>query len=322
VADQKRVDILLAGPDRDVSLLQSALFEPFRRLSLQPQFERAAAIDPRAIAAPPFSAAAAVRVSLDLKVEGSATLYLVDGTSQRVFVRRFDLSRGLDDIAVEQIVLVTRTSVESILAGEPIGIARDQYVQSLDAQEAKVAPHASTKRPGAFWSGGAGYELSMQSAAVVGQGPDVWVVWAPERFLFSFDVGAMLPVRVTTEYFDAQLAMVSSRVLFGPRVAMGNDWGAGVRLGPGLELTHVAPQATSPPARPAESFWAHAFALRAAGSIDHRAGDFLFAASLGVDADLSEVVYVTDSAAGRQSAFTPWLVRPFVTIQIGAVAWP
>ena len=58
---------------------------------------------------------------------------MTDGARRRVFVRRIPLQHGFDAVARESVLFVVESSLEAMLAGQEIGVSREEYRRELEA---------------------------------------------------------------------------------------------------------------------------------------------------------------------------------------------
>jgi hypothetical protein len=114
--------------DAAVLALAQAMNDPFRRAGVKLRVRRIesvskASLEPRK----EFSKQNTIYIGFDLLQPGRATLYVTTSHDDRIYARDFELPDGLSEVAMEQLVVAARTSVEAALMGIPIGDPRKDF---------------------------------------------------------------------------------------------------------------------------------------------------------------------------------------------------
>jgi hypothetical protein len=322
--------VLIAGSGRDIAALESALADPFRRLGVSLRFEHPPQIDSGAVLKSPAEASPVVaRLWFDLASTAHVPIYVTDAKHERIYTRDFPLPRGLDDVAVEQLVYVARSSVDSILAGVDIGVRRDEYEASLEPPT-KPAPAPIDRdvgpRPtipatkGSFLT--AGYEVQAMGTKTFSQGPTLGIELARGPIALSLATYYRFPFEARGPELGARAWRVGARIEAAVHVPLSH--GASMffvgRVGGATDFSRVTPlreaqvDATTTP-----SFWVTDGVARASLGLEQRfhAG-WMLSELAGADLDVALVKYVLDRGGTRETVFVPYRLRPFFGLELSA----
>lgn len=334
-ASAQRVSIAIAGTAAETTRLSLALTDAMRRLGIGLELRHiptslvrgdgpSRALSPPQPGDPPMTA----RLWIDLSERESVTLYLADDQRERVFVRRFDTPSGADEVALEQLVLAASSSVEAILAGHLIGVARREYEASLKSEKPQPATCTPTVEtpPGSFGSLSWAYAASWLGPGVVEHGPALglklerlrWGIglWAQGRLpvLVGSDDAGSLNVRLTTLGFRyrAWLAVpLSARVTVLPGLGVGGDF------------TQVSPRGPEADALvPAQPYWAADALLQGYLGVAYRTRSWSLTGAIGADVSLRAVRYTLEEGRAMRDVFVPFRVRPFIELELAATLFP
>lgn len=333
-ASAQRASVAIAGSPTHKARLLVALSDAMRRLGID--------LQPRSLPAdlarnqgpspelPPPNAVdlpMTARLLIDLREGESVTLYVVDDQRERVFVRRFETPTGLDEVALEQLVLAAASSIEAVLAGRLIGVARRDYEAASRPREHKPAagPSADTK-PRSLGSLSAAYTSAWLGPATVAHGPALglqlerlpWGVGLRMQgylpVLVGADNGGGLQVRLTTlgfRYRGWLVLPISRRVSLLPGI------------GAGADFTQVSPRSDRAEVlTAAKPYWAADGMLQAYVAVAYRSPRWSLSAVVGGDSSLRPVRYAVELAPGMRELFSPFRLRPFLEIELTATVLP
>jgi hypothetical protein len=329
------VKVVVAGSDRSFAAITKSLTESLSFIAVTPQFERAASVDPRSVSQlhlPRQSLFAYLWV--DAAADHDVTLYITDAATERVFVRRMNLDRGLDTVAVEGLAFVAQSSLEALLAGKTIGMTRDDYEHSLEVASPRPVPEpvpkqATTPTPHANdaelqnlrlsgWQFWAGYELQGWDGSTVRHEAALGVEYERWRLRFGVDLYGTWPIQFHSGESGAELFSGGVRLVVSRPLALSHQ----LRLVPGLgfaiELTRIRPELSSPDAQPASAYFAVDPTVRAVLGIERSFGRWSLRGILGVDLEPRPVRYVVTRQAATEVVRTPWRERPLVAIVVAA----
>lgn len=321
VQSPSRASVVLAGTDQAVQAAGDGLAQALGRIGVTAGVTRAEHIDPRDVARPvPCEPGVVARIFVDLESPASMTLYLADGGAKRVFVRRFALDHGLDLVALESLELVAQSSVETLLAGQELGVEREEYGRSLAPRptaEPRAAMAPAPKQSTALRATGF-YEISLLGPDVIQQGPGLGIEYEWNAGRIGASIHMRLPVHFDDAAFAGQLLPEGVRIFFARPLLLSRRTTASVGFAAGLDVTQVRADARQPDAAAVPSFWVADPLVRAFGTIEHRVGVFRFSAMLGAEFALVAAHYVVEQDSDRQSVFVPWRLRPLGAVIIGA----
>ncbi len=124
-ARERSVFVVIAGQVDESSALEVVVRELLARLGADVETGSADTVDSAAIIDKPARFAPALaRVWVDLRPSDHAMVYLVDGTWDRVLVRRVERDPAHLEVCREDIGRILETAVEAMLAGAKIGVER------------------------------------------------------------------------------------------------------------------------------------------------------------------------------------------------------
>lgn len=345
-AARRVVSIELAGEASVVSAVESVLRERLAGLDVDLSFTNAEAVDPAKVVTPSgVRDDDLARIWVDLKAEQRATLYVVDGTWERVLVRHFPRHDN-PEIVREEIGHVVELSVVSLRAGERIGVGRDIARAELvpeapptptptptppsppEADRPPAAPVVAPPRPKAStrFAGGLFYE-----AQAYGGGPELWsgpgalfeVRAKPAASRFSYgglvSVQYRLPSdasgnRATVDFEGgaAHLLALGAMTISAPaQLALG--------LGGGVDVLHAEARGEGPSD---VSFVGGSTRLvptmRALVRYEHVISSLRLFGGVGLDVPVERARYLILGTGGPTVVFEAWAARPFLLVGIQA----
>jgi hypothetical protein len=321
VQGQAKASVAIAGDEQAVHSVSESLRVSLGRLGVKAGVARVDHVDPRDVARPVGCEPGVVaRLFLDLASPAAAVLYMTDGNGKRVFRRQFALDHGVDLVALESIELVAQSSVEALLAGEELGVGREEYSRSLQpsppvdkpATPVKVAPRGSSLRATAF------YEATLLGPGTVQHGPGVGI---ESEWLFGrvgMTIHAHLPVHFDDADIEGRLFPEGLRLFFARPFSLFDRTVASAGLAAGVDFTEIDATSKQTDARAAEAFWAIDPMVRGFGTLEQRFGAFRLSLLLGAELDLVAARYVVARQGDRKSVFVPWRVRPVGGLMLGA----
>jgi hypothetical protein len=314
------VRVLLAGDQARTSRLSEALLDPFRRARIELRFERVPHVEAASLLEPPAldDVSAAVLV-FDLSRSNRAVLYLTDRGRSRVFVRELELSESLDEVTLERLVIAARTSVSAILAGESIGLARQDYERSLRAPRPAIAQRPKAK-PHRAVSVASRYEARWLSGAVPSHGPGLMLAWSGDRIGLGVTVGGQLPWRYEQGDIGLRLVTFNTVVAVDVRKVLLEGWLATASLGLGLDATLVQPLALSARVTgAADASWAFDPFTRGQLGLSHTWTGFWLGAFGGLDLEFVRARYTIDRDGQRETLLSPQVLRPLLALGFGTI---
>ncbi|MBI5537179.1 MAG: hypothetical protein HY898_30945 [Deltaproteobacteria bacterium] len=294
--------------------------------------EMRARIDLAATAAARHQAVGAFWLEVD--ATGDYLLFLVEPDGSRSLVRRVRRQPAAEAAAIEELAVISRSSVTALLDGRRIGMEGAAASQSASASAAPVGstppavpppvvakPSASAQRP-SLWLG-VGYVGSTYSSQVPWQqGMVLSVRYSPSRSWHMGFAYAFLPAsQVDTDRVSMRLARHPFELNAGYGVWAG-PLQAGLELAAILDQTDrsvvVTTSSTLVP-EPDQSHWSVGISPR--GRLVWRASQQaqLFT-SIGADVFFHRVEYVIESA-GNENVTTPRAVRGRVEAGLAVDAW-
>ncbi len=251
------------------------------------------------------------RVYVDLSEPGNAVVRFSHGQSDRIFERRFSLSEGLDAVALEQIGLVMRSSLEYLRA--------DRARQRQETEKlSKAAPGPQHRE--AWWLG-LRYSVRMLAAEVFSQGPGLNLARHVGRLSVTAGAEGTWPVRIGDDREGALISSLGGRASVAYRLNESTAWIMSSCLGAVVEFSRVAPtdfdqqsldadtRATTRP-----SFWAFDPTLRSTFALERPLGRWSFHVELGADFRLVRADYVIENQGRTELVFSPWRVPPYAAV--------
>lgn len=334
-ASAQRVSVAIAGAQADTARLSLALADAMRRLGIGVELRRNATSfvqgdgSSRALSPPePGETPMTARLWIDLSERESVTLYVADDQRERVFVRRFDTPSGVDEVALEQLVLAVSSSVEAVRAGHLIGVARREYEASLQSEKPQLAPSVATVEPPhpSFGSLSWAYGASWLGPGALVHGPALGLELERLRWGVGLWVLGRLPVQVGTD--DASSVEVRlTTVGFRYRVWLALPLSERVSLLPGLgvggDFTQVSPRGSKIDALlVAEPRWAADGMLQGLVGVAYRTPSWSLTGAIGADVSVQPVRYALEVSSGVSDVFVPFRARPFIELQVAATVLP
>lgn len=332
-ASAQRVSVAIAGGTADTGRLSVAMADALRRLGIGLDLRRvptafarsegpSRALSPPETGDPPMTA----RLWIDLSERESVTLYVADDQRERVFVRRFDTPSGVDEVALEQLVLVASSSVEAILAGHLIGVARREYEASLRSEKQPTTCLPTVEPPRrSFGSLSWAYAASWLGPSAVVHGPALGLQLERQRWGVGLWVQGRLPVEVGAD--DVSVKVRLTTLGFRYRAWVGLPVSDRVSLLPGLgvggDFTQVSPRgAASDALLAAGSYWAADGMLQGYFGVVYRTPSWSLTGAIGTDVAMQPVRYALEMASGTPDVFVPFRARPFIELELAATVLP
>ena len=326
------VNVVIAGNDRSFAAITKSLTEAMSFISVTAGFEKTAAIDPHSIPdkrPPPPSCFA--RLWVDATASLEITLYITDASAERVFVRRIGLDHGLDTVAIESLALVAQSSLEALLAGQPIGMSRDDYEHSLEPAPAPPAVRVPEKprttapfqvesrvyQP-SRWQLAAGYQLEAWDRVTVRHEAAIGVAYERWALRFGVDLFTTWPVQFQSGDSGADVFSNGVRLQLSRPIELPHRFRLLPGLGFAIELSRVRPELSSPDAQPASPYFAVDPSVRAVLGIERSLGRWSLRGLVGLDFAPRPVRYVVTDQSQTEVVRTPWRERPFGAIVLGA----
>jgi hypothetical protein len=267
----------------------------------------------------PDAKANLARLFVDLQGNRSVLLYVVDDQRQRVFVRHFPISSDFDELAAEQIVLVAASSVESLLAGQLIGVARQDFAaSSLKPPTPPCSASCPETRPGAAPTLAAAYAVSWLGPDALAHGPALALGLRRSSWGLGTWLHGKLPLLVGTDSSDrvsVRLTTLGLRQRGYFVLPISEELSLLPGLGVGVDFTHVRPRGTGQGSFSAEpSYWAADGQGQGFVALSYAARGFAVAGRLGCDVTTSRARYVL--VPGATDVFVPFQVRPWLELEL------
>lgn len=323
---EQRVYLSYAASDDEALALADTLASALQLPGIITRLTRVPEVDARSIVrAPAADALALACIWVDLREARRASVYIVERSGKRVFVRSLERApdnRQLDHAQVGEIV---RGAVQALLQGAVIGIATPQPLAQAGELPAQPARADAEPTPRVTFGAGVLYAAGLQAqAADVTHGPGVYVfllraVAHPESLAW----GGLASARYASHRMaraDVSARLDTLMLRAGP--ACDVPWSArtGLRLslGLGVDLVALAPDARGSAGR-ADSSRTLAFAMLQLGAaLRHRpTRDIELSISLLLDVDAVDTRYVLQRGAQQVNVEDPWRVRPSLALGFG-----
>jgi hypothetical protein len=319
------VEVVLAGADEPSgSALLATLERSLGRLGAQVAFRRVATMSAREVATAPRSTSAAVTIWIDLGTVTAASVYVTEGTN--VFARRFDLGRPLDSVALDLLDVVVSSSVETVLAGRPLGVPREEFTRSLEPPpsarsepKVEVAQPPPSVRPSIDFTAAAFYEGSLAGSTTPIDGPGLRIDARRGRLWVGLGVTGDLPSAVAGVGATIHLTSLALRLSVGHIFPVRYGLALAVALGAGVDLTRVRSESAQLDVTPAAEFLTKDVVVRPSAEIQRRSGKLSIGMMAALDIDPVGSTYVVQATPGTQPVWTPWRVRPVIALLIGRV---
>jgi len=325
-----------------VAEVESVLRDRLSGSDLEPSFATVAAVDPAVVVTPAGGRDDDLaRLWVDLRARDRLTLYLVDGTWERVLVRHFPRHDN-PEVAREELGHVVELALLALRAGERIGIGRDAARAELapglapeppappaiDAPPPRspvprAAPQAAVRlRPGLFYEAAAyagGPELSSGPGLLL----ELRRSTPGSRLAFGGLVSAQyrLPAEAATEPVTGTTARTVVRIeggavhlLAAGSLRLGRASELSLAVGGGIELVHAAARGDrASDIRVADGELRAVPALRALARYEHAVSALRLFGGIGLDVPLESTRYLLGRPASEPVVlFEPWAARPFL----------
>lgn len=322
-AESGRVLLVVAADSGEAKALGQVAAELLGRLSVTVELRRVSRIDLGEVGRPSTGAAYLARIFVDLRRTGSAAVFFVDSTHDRILIREIERPPGSDEVAREELGHILETSTEGLLSGAEIGIPRADVLPMLEpAKEEAPRPVASAERK--VWQASLLYELEVLAGpAHAVQGPEAALfVRLPSR---KPELGVWLsgqyrfPLRVDGNPVSARLEGGALRAGLALDAPLGPTLSLRTGLGGGIDLVDVEPEASEPSGVALASGELLVVAVaRATLGLEIKLSSALsFWSRIAVDVDPSGTEYVFQRRTGEDLVLRPWAVRPAFALGIG-----
>jgi hypothetical protein len=326
-AVDRDVTVVVAGPTEEANALKLVVRDLLVRLGASVDVSSADAVDSSVVLDKPLTFAPALaRVWIDLRRDDRATIYLVDGTWDRVLIRRVERDPAHVEVCREEIGHILETAIEAMLAGGKIGVERTVLAPPPIVPRAspppprerprEMAPRAPSSSTPVFHAG-----LTSETGAfandVFTQAFGVWASLETARnapacaggwltLAYRFPVReTALPVGVELQGLEARLvARLASRV--GAHVRL--ETGAGV----GVDVMDASPIATRAGAALAPASADTSFIVRVIAGV--RLWDVL-GVFVSADVDATRHDFTFTENGSRVVALSPYAVRPAIVLE-------
>ena len=321
--------LVVAGDASEMDSLRQVAAELLGRLAVTLRADRVDRIDLDELRRPsPSDSRYLARVFVDLREPRRATLWLVDPAHDRILVRQLERSPGGDEVMREELGHILETSTEGLLSGAEIGLPRTKVMGETNAPPDRAPSPAAVLSPpeaGKALRLGFFYEAqALSSQAPVTHGPEAsaWLGLPVRRPALGVWVTGQyrIPIQVETGAVGARLEAGALRAM------LTFDWPLGDRVrlrafgGAGVDLVHVAPQASDAAVALADARFLTFATIRTGLGLDIPVST---AVSLGaraaVDIDVSETRYVFATREGDAVLMQPFRLRPALAL---GISWP
>jgi hypothetical protein len=327
------VSIVVVGGLEDLERMRDLLD---RRLSAtrKTAWSRADLLAPADVlgAAPPTGG---LRCWLDLRDRRRARMVFAARSGERFLVRDVELSGNFDELDRAALAEVVELSIEALFENDRAGLSRGEAEALLARRAAPPppSPAASGRSPLAdapaavrqvtHYELGVFYAAQAQAAGLpVIQGPGLSLARSSElerdsaarrRFVAGWLTGQYrLPETVRGTVAAVRLDAVAARA--GLEVGRRQ---LRARLGAGVDLVHVSPEAVAPSVALSAPHWSYGFALAGSVRLALYAGHGLrLWGSLLVDLLPTAVDYGVDVGGTVTPVFSPWRARPGLAFDV------
>jgi hypothetical protein len=281
---------------------------------------------------------AAVRAWVDLTIPTRARLAFAT-RSERFLVRDVDLSGRFDEVDRAALGEVLESSIGALVANERAGLTRTE-AEAVLARRDVSAPPAVVTAPGppqpvsvlapppSRWAVGFFYAAqALSDEPALDQGPGLTLAVASfPRWPLVHETGRgpiifasaqyRLPVHERGPRIGVALYTIAARagVECGPLL-----WERlRVRLGAGADIVHVAPESSDPAATLSAAHWSSSFVASAAlrANLIRQPRRFWLSATLLADVLPTAVRYDVALDGATEPVFSPWRVRPGLTLEL------
>ncbi|MES1172411.1 MAG: hypothetical protein ABUL77_04165 [Bacteroidota bacterium] len=308
--------VIAAGDAPAKAALTASLRRSLERLGGQVTFGEVDAMNPRDVAAVIAHGAVAVNVWIDFAVPRKATIYVTEGKS--VYVRPLVLDHGLDPVALDLLEVVVTGSVDTLLAGRPLGVSREEFTRSLQPPPAPAREDEApaTARGRRVFSLAGLYEGLAVARDQLVHGPGVLLGMDQGYFRFGLGLHGHLPYEVTAAGTTVRLIPEGVRLSVGRLFAAGAGVAIVIAVGAGVDITHVRARPNQPDVTAAAAFTAVDPVVRPTVTVERRWGGMAAGIVLGLDVDLVRPHYVLQSTTGRRPLWTPSPLRPVAALVV------
>jgi hypothetical protein len=324
-AADRNVAVVVAGPTEEANALELVVRDLLVRLGAMVDVRSADAVESSVVLdKPPTFAPALARVRKD----DHAMIYLVDGTWDRVLIRRVERDPAHVEVCREEIGHILETAIEAMLAGGKIGVERvvlappppvvPRATPPLPHERPReIRPRVSSLSSSPVFHAGLTSETGAFANGVFTQAFGVWASLETARnapacaggwltLAYRFPVReAALPVGVELQGLEARLvARLASRV--GAHVRL--ETGAGV----GVDVMDASPIATRAGAALAPRSADTSFIVRVIAGV--RLWDVL-GVFVSADVDATRHDFTFTENGSRVVALSPYAVRPAIVLE-------
>ena len=287
--------------------------------------------------------AAAVRAWVDITVATRARLTFATRSAERFLVRDVDLSGHFDEVDRAALTEVLESSIGALIADERAGLTRAEAEAVLARREPPAPkpppatvvgvppaqpPAPTPPRPPSRVALGFFYAAqAVADGGIIDHGPGLTLSVArtrPDATTHETGRGPIvfagaqyrLLLHERTQPIGVALYTVAARA----GVECGPLWWSRlrVRLGAGADFVHLSPESSDPTAMLTPARWSTTFvgtaALRA--NVIAQPGRLWLSAVLFADISPTEVRYAAAVGAATTPVFSPWRVRPGLTIEL------
>jgi hypothetical protein len=332
------VDLVLVGPDAQVSPMRAVSEELLARLGVAATVTFAAEVDPADVVNPrPGAEPRVARAWIDLSHPDRVTLYLVDRDWERVLVRHLPRMQGHDELAREAVGHVLETAVDALLHGARIGVVRDDAQRELEVPPSSTPPAVSSKAPlpgpappaerfGRLrLEGGAGYEAALYaSGGVVTQGPEAMLLVStgggPLRPALWLTAQYRIPLRIDAHPLGVRLEGAAARALAAVDATVSRRVSLRLGAGAGVDVLHMSPllESGSHASAAGDQSFAVIVGRASLGLRFSLAPHVSMASTLSCDLGFGDGRYVTIVNGAATAALSPWTVRPALSLAVEA----
>jgi hypothetical protein len=313
------VELVVAASADETARLQQVVTELLGRLSVTVRVRRVQAIDVSDVAHPSTSTSASLArayVDLEHPRNDHAVLWLVDLAHDRVLIRELEAGPGREELTREELGHILEASTEGLLAGEAIGVPRQEALPLLEpAPRREPSPPREPHREA--WQGTLLYEAAVLAGFEhLAHGPEAGLffpfplgathlgMWLTGQYRFPNDVNAT-PIGARLEG-GALRALLTFDEHLGANLKL--RWG----LGGGADFVALEPaERGASRVSLAPSRLLSFGIVRTAVTLQVRLSPVVsLCARIAADFDFSDTTYVFQRAAGDEPVLRPWAVRP------------
>jgi hypothetical protein len=348
-AAERTVRVTIVADSADAGGLEAVFTELLARLRVSLEVKRAPALDSTAFSPPatPTPELLAL-VWVDLTKPNAATLYLLDVGTDRVLLRKIRREPDGTELVQEELGHILQTSIEGLLAGEPVGVPRQEILPLLDAATPRESaapkpperaePLAKPAAPGSAEAAPApgnapaarglrAHAMLLYSAGLLAD--DTPISHGPELGLLVRTAGGLetalwlsvqwrLPVEITTGPVSVHYSQFSPRALIIGKLVGNAERALRFGVGGGFDVVRI--ETTAEPDSPVEvaAPMTRFYPIgRSALLFDWRiSGGLRLVTALGADIDVSNTRYVFVTRPQQRLLLEPYAVRPALALGI------